>query len=109
MNWPVFQGGSLEANVRVQEVLRDQAYLTYRKIVLTALQDVENALIAYAKEWEHRKSLNDAVVANRKAVQLATQLYTEGQTDFLTCCSHSARCTSRRPPSSRATPAWARI
>jgi multidrug efflux system outer membrane protein len=83
VNWPVFQGGSLEANVRVQEALRDQAYLTYRKIVLTALQDVENALIAYAKEWEHRKSLNDAVVANRKAVQLATQLYTEGQTDFL--------------------------
>ena len=42
---------------------------------------MENALIAYAKEWEHRKALNDAVVANRKAVALATQLYTEGQTD----------------------------
>jgi len=83
VSWPVFQGGSLEANVRVQEALRDQAYLDYRKTVLVALQDVENALIAYAKEWEHRKSLNDAVVANRKAVRLSTQLYTEGQTDFL--------------------------
>jgi outer membrane protein, multidrug efflux system len=83
VNWPVFQGGSLEANVHVQEALRDQAYLGYRKTVLAALQDVENALIAYAKEWEHRKSLNDAVVANRKAVRLAMQLYTEGQTGFL--------------------------
>jgi len=51
--------------------------------VLAALQDVENALIAYAKEWEHNKSLNDAVTANRKAVRISTQLYTEGQTDFL--------------------------
>jgi outer membrane protein, multidrug efflux system len=83
VNWPIFQGGSLEANVRVQEALRDQAYLTYRKTVLVALQDVENALVAYAKEWEHRKSLNDAVIANRKAVELSTQLYREGQTDFL--------------------------
>ena len=83
VTWPVFQGGSLEANVHVQEALRDQAYLTYRKTVLAALQDVENALVAYAKEWEHRKSLNDAVIANRKAVRIATQLYTEGQTDFL--------------------------
>jgi multidrug efflux system outer membrane protein len=83
VNWPIFQGGSLEANVRVQEALRDQAYLTYRKTVLAALQDVENALIAYAKEWDHRRSLNDAVVANRKAVELATELYREGQTDFL--------------------------
>ncbi len=83
VNWPIFQGGSIVANVHVQEALRDQAYITYQKTVLAALQDVENALIAYAKEWEHHKSLNDAVVANRKAVQLATQLYTEGQTDFL--------------------------
>jgi outer membrane protein, multidrug efflux system len=83
VNWPIFQGGSIAANVRLQEALRDQAYITYRKTVLAALQDVENALIAYAKEWEHNKSLNDAVTANRKAVRISTQLYTEGQTDFL--------------------------
>ena len=51
--------------------------------VLTALQEVENALIAFDKEWEHSKALNDAVVANRKAVDLSMQLYTQGQTDFL--------------------------
>lgn len=41
---PVFQGGSLEANVHLQAALHDQACLTYRKTVLTALQEVENAL-----------------------------------------------------------------
>ena len=83
VNWSIFQGGSVLANIRVQEALRDQSFITYQKTVLAALQDVENALIAYAKEWEHGKALHDAVVANRKAVNLATQLYTQGQSDFL--------------------------
>ncbi len=82
-SWAIFQGGSIVSNIHVQEALRDQAFITYQKIVLTALQDVESALVAFSNEWEHRKDLNDAVVANRKAVTLAMQLYTEGQTDFL--------------------------
>jgi NodT family efflux transporter outer membrane factor (OMF) lipoprotein len=83
VSWPIFQGGSIRSNIRVQEALRDQAFLTYQQTVLTALQEVENALIAFDKEWEHSKALNDAVVANRKAVDLSMQLYTQGQTDFL--------------------------
>ena len=83
LNWPIFQGGATVSNVRLQEALRDQAFLTYQETVLAAFQDVENALIAVAKEQEHRKSLNDAVAANRKAVDLSLLLYTEGQIAFL--------------------------
>jgi outer membrane protein TolC len=50
--------------------------------VLTALQEVENALIAFGKEWEHNQALSGAVVANRKAVDLSMQLYAQGQSDF---------------------------
>jgi outer membrane protein, multidrug efflux system len=83
MTWPIFQGGSLVSNIKVQKALRDEAGITYRKTVLTALQDVENALIAFGKEWEHRKALNDAVNYNRRALDLSTALYTQGTTDFL--------------------------
>lgn len=83
VTWPIFQGGAIVSNVRLQEALRDQAFITYQKTVLAAFQDVENALIAFAKEQQHRKALNDAMVANRKAVDLSLQLYTEGQIDFL--------------------------
>jgi NodT family efflux transporter outer membrane factor (OMF) lipoprotein len=83
MVWPIFQGGAIVSNVHLQEALRDQAFIMYQKTVLAAFQDVENALVAFAKEQQHRKSLNDAVVANRKAVDLSLQLYTEGQIDFL--------------------------
>ncbi len=81
--WGIFEGGAVVSNIHVQEALRDQALITYQKTVLGALQDVENALIAFSKEQQHRKVLNDAVVFNGKAVDLSLQLYAGGQTDFL--------------------------
>ena len=63
--------------------MQEQALIAYRQTVLAALQEVENALIASTKEQERRRSLAEAVAANRKAVSLAKTLYTEGQTDFL--------------------------
>lgn len=83
VTWPIFQGGAIVSNVHGQESLRDQAWITYQKTVLTAFQEVENALVGFAREQERRRSLNDAVVANRKAVDLSTRLYTEGLGDLL--------------------------
>jgi NodT family efflux transporter outer membrane factor (OMF) lipoprotein len=84
MTWDILQGGAISSNVKLQRELTTEAFLTYRKTVLTALQDVENALIAFANEWDHRKALNEAVVQNRKAVDLSNQLYKQGTIDFLT-------------------------
>lgn len=83
VTWPIFQGGALVSNIRLQEALRDQALFTYQKTVLAAFQDVENALVAFVNEQWHRQLLQDAVVANRKALDLSMLLYTEGLTDFL--------------------------
>jgi outer membrane protein, multidrug efflux system len=83
VSWPVFAGGRIVASIHAQEALRDEAFIAYRKTVLTALAEVENALISFAKEQEHREVLRAAVAANRKAVDLSRRLYTEGQTDFL--------------------------
>ena len=82
-SWPLFTTGRTLSNIEVQRALEEQSLITYRQTILTALQDVENALIASAKEQEHYKLLTDAVTANRRAVDLATKLYTQGQTDFL--------------------------
>ena len=83
VTWPIFAGGRIYWNIKVQDALQEQALLTYEKTVLTALKDVETALVAYAKQQETRKSLSEAVVNNRKAVDLATQLYLAGKSDFL--------------------------
>jgi multidrug efflux system outer membrane protein len=83
MSWRLFEGGSIRAGVELQKALQEQEVITYRQTVLSALQEVENALIASSKEQAHRKALVTAVTANRKALALAETLYTEGQTDFL--------------------------
>ena len=82
-SWTFFATGRIRSNIEVQKALQEQSLITYRQIVLTALQEVENALIASAKEQEHYTHLTEAVAANRRAVALATKLYTQGQTDFL--------------------------
>jgi NodT family efflux transporter outer membrane factor (OMF) lipoprotein len=81
--WHLFASGSLRAGVDEQKALQEQAIITYRLTVLSALQEVENALVASTTEQAHRQSLVTAVAANRKAVGLAEQLYTEGLTDFI--------------------------
>lgn len=81
--WPVFTSGRIRSNIELQKAFQEQDMIAYRQTVLAALQEVENVLIASAKEQEHRDALVEAVTANRKAVDLATQLYTMGQTDFL--------------------------
>ena len=87
VSWPIFDAGRIRANIEVQNAIEEQALVNYQRSVLVALQDVETALVSYDKEQQHRRSLVDAVAANRRAVDLATQLYRQGQTDFLNVLS----------------------
>ncbi len=83
VNWPIFAGGRIWANVKVQNALQEQALAGYEKTVLTALKDVESALIAYSKEQQHYAALTEAVENGRRAVDISTRLYTVGRSDFL--------------------------
>jgi multidrug efflux system outer membrane protein len=81
--WTLFATGRVRAAIELQKAFEEETLITYRQTVLGALQEVENALIASAKEQEHRQALVDAVAANHRAVELSTTLYTQGETDFL--------------------------
>ncbi|HEY3931394.1 MAG TPA: efflux transporter outer membrane subunit [Verrucomicrobiae bacterium] len=83
VQWQLFEAGRLRANVRVQNARQEEALETYQQTVLTALEDTENALTAYAKEQIRRKSLSQSVNANQQALEISTQLYQSGLTDFL--------------------------
>ena len=56
-------------------VLRVQELAQYEKAVLTSLEDVENALVAYGKEQVCRRALAQAVDGNRLAVELTNERY----------------------------------
>ena len=83
VTWPILAGGRIYWNIKVQDALAEQSLAAYQKTVLTALKEVETALVAYAKEQEHRKSLSEAAAYNRRAADVAMKLYLVGKTDFL--------------------------
>ena len=83
VSWPVFDGGRIRANIKVQDAKQEQALVIYEKTVLTALEDMENALVAYSKEQATRLSLAESVESYLKAVTVSTELYSKGLTDFL--------------------------
>ncbi|MDI6800877.1 MAG: efflux transporter outer membrane subunit [Thermodesulfovibrionales bacterium] len=80
---PIFSGGRIKANIQVQDARYEQALIRYEQAIITALEDVENALVAYVKEEERRKALAASAASSRQALALATELYTKGLADYL--------------------------
>jgi multidrug efflux system outer membrane protein len=82
ISWPIFRGGSIRQNIEVQSALQEQALIQYEAAVLSALEEVENALVAYAEEQDRRETLRAAEEAAQKASELAQHKYEAGLTDF---------------------------
>lgn len=83
LSLPIFNT-TIRPNIEVQSALQEQALFQYETVVLNALEEVENALVAYAQEQQRRENLREATVAARAAVALAQNKYESGLTDFTT-------------------------
>jgi NodT family efflux transporter outer membrane factor (OMF) lipoprotein len=82
ISWPIFDAGSIRNNIKIQDELAQQALLNYQSTVLKAVEEVENALLGFAKEQEKIMRLEAAAKAARMAAQLAAQQYSTGMTGF---------------------------
>jgi outer membrane protein, multidrug efflux system len=83
VSWAAFDLGSVRARLRASQAQSDAAAANYEKVVLTALEDTENSLVAYRTRQEQLKSLNEQAGASRRAAELAATQYREGVADFL--------------------------
>lgn len=83
VSWRAFDGGQIRANIQTAEALRDQAAIAYQQAILTAMEEVENAIVAYDREQVRFAMLQKSVDANRRATQYARQLNDAGLVDFL--------------------------
>lgn len=82
VSWTLFDAGRIRQNIKVQNALQEQALVNYESAILSALEEVENALIACAKEQSRLQSLFLAEQAAGQAFDLAKTRYTSGLTDF---------------------------
>lgn len=83
VSWPIFDSGRIRANIKIQNARQEQALTRYERVILTSLEEVENALIAYAKETVRHRWLTDAVNANRTALEIANERYLNGLENYL--------------------------
>jgi multidrug efflux system outer membrane protein len=83
MTWPIFEGGRIRANIEVRNAQEEQALLSYRKTVLTALAEVEDALVAYAKERTRHQALAASAEDFKRSAVLARDRYEEGYATYL--------------------------
>lgn len=79
---PLFNAGRLKRQVEAQDAVREQAQVAYEQAVLTALQEVEDALVALARNRERDAALTRAAEAARAAARLARERYGAGVIDF---------------------------
>lgn len=80
---PIFQGGRLVSSVKVARAQQGASVLQYRQTVLTALQDVENALVSYRTDQLREAGLAQTSESLQTAFNLATDSYRQGIATFI--------------------------
>ena len=83
VQWNIFDAGRIRSNIKVQNARQQEALASYEKTTLSAFEDVENGLTAYAKEQVRRRALEDAVKSSQESLRLSKQLYANGLSDFI--------------------------
>mgnify|MGYP001794928191 CR=1 FL=1 len=84
VRWPVFQGGRLRAALDAANANEAAALAEYEQAVLGALADTESAVAGYNGARKASDGLKRAVDAARESETLASKLYRQGLTDYLT-------------------------
>jgi NodT family efflux transporter outer membrane factor (OMF) lipoprotein len=82
ISWPVFRTGAIKSNIEVQSSLAEQRLINYKSIVLSALEEVENALSSCFYEQIKRDSLEKAVKAAEHSYEFSRIQYSSGLVDF---------------------------
>ncbi|MEO8195231.1 MAG: efflux transporter outer membrane subunit [Thermoanaerobaculia bacterium] len=83
----LFDGGRIRQQIAIQSAVQEQAVANYEGVVLTALEDVESALVAFETSRQRLASLQAAADASASAALLAQSQYAAGLTDFQTVLS----------------------
>ena len=80
---PIFNAGQIDSQVAQTEALQREAVATYQKSIISAFQDVENALIDRTKYGQIRDEQEKNVEALSRFRDLAELRYSEGATIYL--------------------------
>jgi NodT family efflux transporter outer membrane factor (OMF) lipoprotein len=81
--WPLLDFGQLDALIQIQDLRTHEALANYKKTIVSAVEEVDDAITAYAAEQSRLQFLASALTASQRAATLAHERYNRGLTDFL--------------------------
>ena len=81
--WSLLDFGALDAQVQVARLQTRAQLVNYRRVIQSAVQEVDTAVSNYSAQQASLASLGLALEASQRAVTLANERYDRGLTDFL--------------------------
>ncbi len=81
---PIFDGGRILGNFELTKARQDELLQTYRKTVVQAFADVDNALMSIRQTTERLRLQRQVVAASRRAFELSEQQLRAGTADIVT-------------------------
>jgi NodT family efflux transporter outer membrane factor (OMF) lipoprotein len=80
---PFLDFGALDAQIEIADLRTHEILIGYREAILKAVQQVDDAAVAYHQQQLRLADLDRALTAAREATRIATERYDRGLTDFL--------------------------
>ena len=80
---PLFDGNRRKAEVERNLALVEERLANYRLVVLTAIQEVEDAMVQERQQKEYMKALDKQLESAKNALREAGKRYRKGQNDYL--------------------------
>lgn len=80
--WQIFTAGRIRMQIKIEEARTEQSMLNYERIVLVAVEEVENSMAGVAYERDRYSDLNKAYNSSSEATNLVKDNYKEGLIDF---------------------------
>lgn len=80
---PLFQGGELKANADAAELTTAQSYQAYRETLLTAVQEVEDAIGQESSLGKQQQHIENALQSARRNLEQYQQKYRKGLVSVL--------------------------
>ena len=81
--WPLLDFGTLDARVDLADLRTKEMVAVYKKTVLQAVAQVDQAVVSFRAQQERLRDLDRAIAAAKQAVGLSSARYENGLTDFL--------------------------
>lgn len=82
ISWPLFSGGQVRNRIEAQSEVQEQAYIAWQNSVLSALEEVSNAITAYTNEQIRHAALQRSAESAVRAASIARSRYDAGIADF---------------------------